>query len=306
VAALLRDWRERGWLRERSAPAEPRPATRRHYRLLGTRFRLCFAAGAQLARVHPVLSHLAAAPGAPDVDLELACEGASQRLLEDGREVERCPDLAGLAPLVKASLWRIALNRSRYFMEIHAAALARGGSCVLLPGRPGSGKSTLAAALLAEGFRYLSDESALLEEQALRARPVPLALCVKPGSLPLLEPLFPGLGALPAHRREDGQRVRYLAPPERSRLRDPERSLPVTTLVFPRVAPRTALRPLPRPEALRRLLAQCLVLPQGLDAERVRHLVAWLRGVRCFELASGPLPDAVAAVRRAHAAGRPS
>jgi hypothetical protein len=94
--------------------------------------------------------------------------------------------------------------------------------------------------------------------------------------------------------------VRYLPPPRRARLADPDRTLPVATLVFPRVAGSTGLRAIPHSEALRRLLAQCLVLPERLDRERVRSLLAWLRGLRCFELACGTLPDAVAAVRRAH------
>jgi hypothetical protein len=300
VSTLLRDWRGRGWLAP--APSEPprRFAARQSYRLLGTTFRVRFGTRGQHALVHPALAHLAIA-GAPRADaaLDLVADGAVQRVLEAGREAQRCRTLAELTPCVKAAFWRLAVNRRRYLMEIHAAALLHGGSCVLLPAAPGSGKSTLAAGLLAAGFRYLSDESALLEEPDLSVRPVPLALTLKTGSIPLLEPCFPGVGALPAHLREDGRIVRYLAPPRR-RIADQGRSHPVTTLVFPRVAERTRLRALPRAEALRRLLAQCLVLPERLDPERVGRLVAWLRGLRCFELATGPLPQAVAAVRRAH------
>jgi len=300
VSSLLREWIGRGWL----LPAPPAPRRRfarsGRYRLLGTTFRLRCATRAQHSLVHPALAHLEVADGtAPDVALDLLADGTGHAVLEDGRETDRCASLEALTPLVKASFWRLAVNRRRYFLQIHAAVLMRAGRCVLLPAEAGSGKSTLAAGLAATGFRYLSDEAALLELPSLRVRPVPLALTVKPGSVPLLEPWYPGLGALPAHRREDGKTVRYLEPPRRARLRDPDRSYPVAALVFPRVAPRTRLRALPRAEALRRLLAQCLVLPEDLDAERVRLLVAWLRGLRCFELESGPLPQAMAAVRRA-------
>ncbi len=303
VAALHHEWRRRGWIMESREPPERRRrfAASRRYRLLGTTLRVRFGTRAQHALVHPALAHLEVATGtAADLALDLVADGAAQRILEAGRETAACRSAAELTPCVKAAFWRLAVNRRRYFMEIHAAALLRGGSCVLLPAAPGSGKSTLAAGLLAAGFHYLSDESALLEEPGLEVRPVPLALTVKPGSVPLLEPLYPGLGALAAHQREDGEVVRYLAPPRRAQLPDPDRTYPISTLVFPRVAERTSLRSLPRPEALRRLLAQCLVLPAGLDPVRVRRLVAWLRGLRCFELATGPLPEAVAAVRRAH------
>ena len=303
AAALLRDWLARGWLVE--APARPargwRFAASHRYRLLGTTFRVRFGTRAQRARVHAALAHLEVDGNARcAVALDLVADAAGHRILEDARTIERCGALEGLAPLVKASVWRLAVNRRRYFMEIHAAALLHRGRCVLLPGAPGSGKSTLAAALAASGFRYLSDEAALLEEPALTVRPVPLALTVKTGSVPLLEPWYPGLRALPAHQREDGTQVRYLEPPGPARLRDPDRTFPVSTLVFPRVAQRTELRAIPRPEALRRLLAQCLVLPERLDPMRVQQLVGWLRGLRCFELATGPLPAAVAAIRRAH------
>ena len=303
ASALLRDWLARGWLVE--APARPaggrRFAASHRYRLLGTTFRVRFGTRSQRARVHAALAHLEVDGNTPfDVALDLVADTAGHRILEDGRTIEGCGALEGLTPLVKASVWRLAVNRRRYFMEIHAAALLHRGRCVLLPAAPGSGKSTLAAALAASGFRYLSDEAALLEEPTLAVRPVPLALTVKPGSVPLLEPWYPGLGALPAHEREDGKSVRYLEPPGPARLRDPDRSFPVSTLVFPRVALRTELRAISRPEALRRLLAQCLVLPERLDALRVQRLVGWLRGLRCFELATGPLPEAVAAVRRAH------
>ncbi len=305
VSALLNDWLARGWLAAAPAgdPARRRCAVSRCYRLLGTTFRVRFGTREQHGLVHPALAHLEVArSGAADVELSLAPDRAGHRILEEGRTLERSRTLTGLTPLVKASVWRLAVNRRRYFMEIHAAALVHRGRCVLLPAAPGSGKSTLAAALAASGFRYLSDEAALLEEPDLAVRPVPLALTVKPGSIPLLEPLYPGLGALPAHEREDGKVVRYLEPPGRALLPDPERTFRVSTLVFPRVADRTALRAIRRPEALRRLLAQCLVLPERLDALRVQRLVGWLRGLRCFELASGPLPSAVAAVRRAHGA----
>jgi len=300
VTSLVREWRARGWLVPTGASAPRRFASSGRYRLLGTTFRVRCATRAQATLVRPALAHLeVGGHAAPDVALDLVADADGHAVLEDDREVERCASLAALTPLVKASVWRLAVNRRRYFLQIHAAVLMRGGRCVLLPAEAGSGKSTLAAALAATGFRYLSDEAALLELPSLRVRPVPLALTLKPGSVPLLEPWYPGLGALAAHEREDGKIVRYLEPPRRARVRDGDRTYPVSTLVFPRVARETRLRALPRPEALRRLLAQCLVLPEDLDAERVRRLVAWLRGLRCFELASGPVTEAIAAVRRA-------
>jgi hypothetical protein len=59
---------------------------------------------------------------------------------------------------------------------LHAAAMARGGSAVLIAGGRGAGKSTTAALLLERGWQYLSDEFAPLHLATLAVRPCPLPL----------------------------------------------------------------------------------------------------------------------------------
>ena len=60
----------------------------------------------------------------------------------------------------------------------------------------------------------------------------------------------------------------------------------------------TELRPVSRPEALRRLLHECLVLPERMDRAGVESLVHWIRSVECFELPMSSLTDAVDLVKR--------
>jgi hypothetical protein len=87
-------------------------------------------------------------------------------------------------------LLTVALQHRRpdvYFL--HAAAVARGGSALVLAAPPGTGKSTLALALVQRGFDYLSDELAPVDVPGLRVYPYPHALCLKsrppaPCSLP--------------------------------------------------------------------------------------------------------------------------
>jgi hypothetical protein len=239
------------------------------------------------------MAHLeGGAPGPADVLLEIEPEGAGHVLRENGVPVEACDALEGLTPMLKAALWRIAVNRHSFFMEIHAGAVYDGHACIVLPGAPGSGKTTFTAALAASGFGYLSDEVVLLEEGSLELRPVPLALTVKRGSLDLLADLYPGLREHPAHQRQDGRVVRYVPPPRASRL--PDAPLPVGAVVFPRVADETALRPLGRVEALQRMLDECLVVPARLSEGKVRRLVRWMRGLRCYEMSLASLPEAIA------------
>jgi hypothetical protein len=109
---------------------------------------------------------------------------------------------------------------------------------------------------------------------------------------------YPELEALPTHLREDGRTVRYLSPPEH--LPDPGRSHAVRWIIFPHYEAdaTTSLHPLSRPEALRRLLRECLVLPELLDRVGVESLVRWIRTVNCFELPMSSLADAVDLVKR--------
>jgi hypothetical protein len=182
-----------------------------------------------------------------------------------------------------------AINRSRYVLYVHAGVVRADQKCLLLPAAPGSGKTSITAVLIRSGFRYLSDEVALLEEEeqeALHVCPVPVSLCIKEGAWDLLTPYYPELCDLEVHHRGDGKIVRYLNPP--SEVLDSGSGIvhPVGWVVFPRYEPfvQTVLRPLGRGEALRRLLEECLVVPAPLDRSKVERVVRWIGKIPCFEM----------------------
>src|SRR5215469_15121217 len=106
-----------------------------------------------------------------------------------------------------------------------------GDKRVLLPAAAGSGKSSLTAALVHRGYRYLSDEVALIEPSTFRVPPVPLAVCVKSTGWDVMRRYFPDIEALMAHQRADGKRIRYI-PPARASVQT-ARAL-VSHIVFPR------------------------------------------------------------------------
>jgi hypothetical protein len=101
------------------------------------------------------------------------------------------------------------------------------------------------------------------------------------------------------HRRGDGKRVAYMAPPPGS-LPAADAAATVRAIVFPRYSEgaATSCRALSRAEALQRLLGQCLIVAAHLDTSTVRRLVGWIADLRCEELVFSALPDAVAAVAR--------
>lgn len=273
-------------------------AVTRTYRMLETIFYLRFGSHAQATRVEPVVAHLAH-DGADHVDsvLDLLEIDGGHVVLVDGVPVEHCRDLDALAPLVKSRIRRIATNRHRFAFEIHAGVVAIGEQCILLPGAPGQGKTTLTAALSCAGFRYFSDEVALLEEPDLMVRPVPLSLGIKPGAVEALSPLYPEVSKLAVHAREDDQRVRYLNPP--GYRPDLPAALPVRWIVFPEYDANAATRleSMSRAEALRRLMDQCIVLPELLDEARIYMLVRWLRGIECMQLSLSSLASAVELIK---------
>jgi hypothetical protein len=165
-------------------------------------------------------------------------------------------------------------------LVVHAGALASDAGCLLLPAAAGSGKSVLSAALMARGWEYLSDDSALLDVTDFSVTGVPYSLTIKEGGWDIVAPRFPELLRQAVHRRPDRQRVRYLPPVARRAGAGPAERR-VRWIAFPRYvrsAPPAEATRLNRAEALRLLLANCgWVRP--IDWETINHTVGWLAGI---------------------------
>ena len=281
-------------------PARP-PSTPliRHYRLLSTTFALDAGSPELSDRLSAAMAHLECPDLDPDVVLELRRSMPGGWTVTEGDTIlaDHCDD-AGVVPAVKQLVRRIAVDRHPFLVSVHAGVVSFANGCVLLPAAAGSGKTTLTAALVRAGATYYSDEIALLETATLAVTPVPLALTVKDGALGPLRPLFPSLDSLPVHVREDQVRVRYLMPPPAS-IPGRDAREAARWIVFPRYDPaaETALVPIDRPAALRRLLEESFVAPRRLDKENVESLVQWMRNVECFELPVSALDTAVALLR---------
>ncbi len=306
VGAALADWERRGLLAgagaEAPEPMAPAPPVRtgpvppamaeRCYALLGRRFLVGFAQPAQAVAADAALAHLAGPGREADVVLQVFEEQDDILLTHAGEVLGRCRSVGELAPLLKEQIWIMATNAHDFFLGIHAGVVGGPSGTLLMPGDPGSGKSTLTAALVHAGFRYFSDEMALLRDD-LRVMPLPLSLCIKSTGLAVLASRFPELQHLPVHDRADGKRVAYLPPPGTPMVSDA--AAPVRAILFPRYregAP-TRCRSLTKAAALQRLMAQCLVVRGRLTLARVQALVGWIETMPCHELESGSLAEAV-------------
>ena len=286
------------WLAE-MLPFTPieQPAEERLYRLLETCVLVRFSHLAQIRVVDAVIGHLAVPDGQPvtviDLPSRLMGDGhLVSSVYRDGDPVGHAWRLSHVGPLVKASVWQAAINGHDFLYYFHSGVVGNGTSCLLLPAAAGSGKSSLTTALaLGAGYRFFSDEVALIRRSDFRVTPVPLAICCKSTGWDLMSRFYPAIDSLPVHWRADDKRVRYIPPPADALLNPPT---PVSHVIFPRYrqGEPTLLRPIARAEALGRLMGECQALSQRLDRANVAQTIDWMSAVDCFELNFSSLDDA--------------
>jgi hypothetical protein len=285
------------------------PVAEERYRLLETCALIRFGHVAQVRLVRSIIGHLATddhvAPAIViDINAKMRDDGHLRSdVYRDGIPVGWAPRLSEMGPIVKAALWQSAINAHDFLFYIHAGVVGTGASCVLLPAAAGSGKSSLTAALVHRGFRYFSDEVALIEPTTFHVSPMPLAMCIKSTGWDLMARYYPGILSLPIHVRIDEKVLRYIPPPADSLEQVP---MPVRHIIFPRYeqAAPNRLERVNRSEALGRLMNECLALRQRLDQTNVRQLVRWIAGIECYELTFSSLEIAAQLVAEATGSSR--
>jgi HprK-related kinase A len=105
----------------------------------------------------------------------------------EGREPFKPLPASQAFPLLEWGLnWCISAHCHQYLI-VHAAVVERSGRAMLMPAPPGSGKSTLCAALVARGFRLLSDELALIDIATGRLVPLPRPISLKNASIDIIQ-----------------------------------------------------------------------------------------------------------------------
>jgi len=102
------------------------------------------------------------------------------------------------------------LNTNCSGVALHAGALFRNGTVILLPGASGAGKSTLTAWLaVQEGTTCLTDELVLVSDggKELLLTPFTRPLCLKPGSRDIVKTFFPKAALADSLEDEQGLMV---------------------------------------------------------------------------------------------------
>jgi hypothetical protein len=270
--------------------------SRHHYCLLETRFSITCPSSLQPLLV-PVLAHLETTDPFPEgPNLTIVRTGVAWHVLQ-GREVlGSCEPLQRLAPTVYEAVNALVLRKLDFLLALRAAGIERDGRAMLLVGESRSGKTVLTAAMLQEGWDYLSDDVVLLDRGTCHIRGLGMSLALRRGGWELISSRVSDHQAPRQHLHVDGQIVSYLPPPPPKRSAFRPRA--VAWIVFLRrvqIAD-AAFSNLRTDEGLRRLMEHLGDNPKALLPEDIHRLIEWSSEVQWFELKLSDLGQAVASL----------
>lgn len=216
------------------------------------------------------------------------------QLLIDDDVVHRGAGPGGLVGAIVATLNRRAAEASPHAL-VHAGAVERSGAGVVLPAPMEAGKTTLTAGLVRAGFRYLTDEAAVVERATATLLPYPKPLSLDRGSWPL----FPELEPHDPFPDDAYKRTQWQVPAVDIRADALAGPCPARFVVFPtyRAGAETRLEPLTRAEALLELTRNTFRFDQE-GRPTFTLLAEVVRGAEVFRLPVGDLDDAVAEISR--------
>ncbi len=197
-----------------------------------------------------------------------------------------------LAAFFNDRIRKIVFTDSDYFLASHAAVLAKGDKCLMMPGVSYSGKSTLSAALLSADYQYFSDEMAVLDKE-FQARPVPLGIGIKQGSWGVLNSYLPQLKGLKKQERWDGIPLKYV-PVNTSMLYSKTRKK-VSHLVFPTYTHGSTakLLPISTPLAICQLFEAGFAMKCEFSIKQVIELCAWVESIPAYKFVFSQLDQAI-------------
>ncbi len=170
--------------------------------------------------IFPLFSHLEILPNSKAIDLHLEVFNHKGKLYLIKNQESASKWLTAHAYKLKGALLLDVINLIHHTSEeswmgvIHASSVCQGNGAVMFPAQPGGGKSTLAALLIAHGCSLVSDDFTPVAMEGQCIYPVPGAISIKHGSMPLLKTYFPQLDNAPeAPNLSKGENVTFLAPP---------------------------------------------------------------------------------------------
>ncbi len=248
----------------------------------------------------PVFAHLECSCSNQPVIFDVVKIDNQFLMVTDGLIIDVFSNPAEITPRLSYHVVDSAYRKIDFLIAIHAAALSLGNGCVVFPGSCGVGKTTLSAALIKAGFKYFTDDTAILDRKTRSIVAVPVCLRIKEGSWETVEEMFQQSLSVTVHGSSDGRKIRYLAPPEGRFAQGMVVGNFVKALVFPEYSPesRTSIQPISRLDAVHRLQECGYDVGACLNKAKVVELLDWIKDVDCYEMNIGSLSEATSIVRR--------
>ena len=131
--------------------------------------------------------------------------------------------------------WCVSIHANEY-LKLHAAAVARNNSAIIMPGIPGAGKSTLCAALGLCDWRVLSDEHALIEPDSGKIVPLCRPVSLKNDSIGVIKSFSAKACFGPVSEETHKGRVAHMKADLHSQSHQ-NQPLSTAAMVFPRYSP---------------------------------------------------------------------
>ena len=182
---------------DRPVPIEHARETRRlgPYAAVDLHFAVvCFDSEAIADELERVLDSLRVHPteqgGSPTVPITVWSDHEGHHLDAAGLQLTTADD-SMLVDCAVQQVTRLAIERSKRYLVLHASTVARNGQAVMMPARSNSGKSTLATIMVEAGFDYLTDEASFVDLETGDVVAFPKPIMLDPGSQQLLAHLAP-------------------------------------------------------------------------------------------------------------------
>lgn len=197
--------------------------------------------------------------------------------------------LAG--PLVDWGLNWCVGQTAHQWVALHSAVVERGGRALIMPAAPGSGKSTLCTALAHSGWRFFSDEFALVHPNSGRIHALPRPISLKNASIDIMRARYPGIVTTVEQKDMEDARFVHVRPPSESVSRAAE-DAEAGWIIFPKYSAHspTTITPLSKAECLIDLLDQSFNY-NYLGARGFNCLADLVRRVDCYRLTYSDLDD---------------
>lgn len=156
---------------------------------------------------------------------DLAGDGSTSSLARDGRLAYALLERDHAFARLRWEVLQAVRAGSPMAVLLHAAAVARGGDVLLIPGRSGAGKSFLTAHLADEGWCVLSDELVAIDIATANVSGAAVPLNLKPSAGPGWQELQDGVAPVTTPRDALGgrpARVRWIVSPAHRSGAEPE------------------------------------------------------------------------------------